>query len=164
MVSNESWHLYLHVESLNTIVSCIVLPYGGSELAYFARGNLPAFGTTIFENSSFLTNIDNMYIKWKLRTFWIQIWHKKYNLLWKKLHKKSFSKFSSHFLLHFFFRNSKFLKNFIYNPQIFYHPLVFKTQNGNYMQGWYTQLHPRQNDKPSKLPRVDSTPPRLFKG
>ena len=25
-VSNESWHLYLHVESLNTILSCIVLP------------------------------------------------------------------------------------------------------------------------------------------
>ena len=36
---------------------------------YFDRENFLAFGTTIFENSSFLTYMDNMYIKWKLKTF-----------------------------------------------------------------------------------------------
>ena len=32
-ISNESWHLYLPVESLNIILSCIVLPQGGAEVA-----------------------------------------------------------------------------------------------------------------------------------
>ena len=68
-ISNESWHLYLHVESLNTILSCIVLPWGGVEVAYFDHGKFPAFGTMIFENLSFLTHMDTMYIKWKLKTF-----------------------------------------------------------------------------------------------
>ena len=36
-----------------------------------------AFGTTIFENSWFFTYIGNMYIKWKLKTFQIRIWHEK---------------------------------------------------------------------------------------
>ena len=62
-ISNESWHLYMPVESLNIILSCIVLPQRGAEVAYFDRGNFLAFGTTIFENSSFLTYMDNMYIK-----------------------------------------------------------------------------------------------------
>ena len=38
-VSNESWHLYLPVESLNTILSCTVLPWDGTEVDYFDRGN-----------------------------------------------------------------------------------------------------------------------------
>ena len=33
MISNESWHLYLPLESLNSILSCIVLPQGGTEVA-----------------------------------------------------------------------------------------------------------------------------------
>ena len=50
-ISNESWHLYLPLESLNTILSCIVLSQGGAEVAYFDRGNSLTFGTAIFENS-----------------------------------------------------------------------------------------------------------------
>ena len=38
-VSNESWHLYIPVESLNTILSCIVLLWGGTEVDFFYRGN-----------------------------------------------------------------------------------------------------------------------------
>ena len=79
-ISNESWHLYLPVESLNITLSWIVLPWGGAEVAYFDRGNILAFSTTIFENSSFLTYMDNMCIKWKLKTFYIPFWHKKQNL------------------------------------------------------------------------------------
>ena len=48
-VSNESWHLYIPVESLNTILSCIVLPWGGTEVDYFTA----EIFSIIFENWSF---------------------------------------------------------------------------------------------------------------
>ena len=35
------------------------------------------FGSQLLKISQFLSYIDNMYIKWKLQTFYIQIWHKK---------------------------------------------------------------------------------------
>ena len=52
-----------------------------SHVSYFARKGAPKSPSLtakkiIGENLTF-TNIGNMYIKWKLRTYWIQIWHEK---------------------------------------------------------------------------------------
>ena len=41
--------IYTYVESLNTILSCMVLPWGGAEVSYFDRGNFSAFCSTIFD-------------------------------------------------------------------------------------------------------------------
>ena len=49
-----------------------------------------AFGTTIYEISSFFTKIGNMYIKWKLKTFQIRIWHGKVWFVMKNLQKIGF--------------------------------------------------------------------------
>ena len=47
-------------------------------------GNFLAFEAKIFENSHFFTYISNMYIKWKLESFWIQILHIEHDWFWKK--------------------------------------------------------------------------------
>ena len=104
-----------------------------------------------------------MYIKWKLETFWMQIWHKKYNFFWKIWKKLNFQKKFSQFRWDFFIRNTNFSKIFINNPQNLYYPLVLNTQNENYMKVWYPQLRPRQHGKPSKSLRAHSTPPILFR-
>ena len=93
-----------------------------------------AFGTTIFEILKFFTNIGNMYIKWKLKTFQIRIWHKKYNLLWKNCKKLIFHDFCVQFRWDFFFRNANFSENFIYTPPIFFHPCVLQMTKKNYMK------------------------------
>ena len=46
--------------------------------------NFLVFEAKIFENSHFFTYIGNMYIKWKLESFWIQICHIENNWFWKK--------------------------------------------------------------------------------
>ena len=64
------------------------------------------------KHPSFLSYMDNMYIQWKLEAFYIQIWHKKIELVIKKFAKISFPKFSSHFWPNFFSK-LEFFKKFI---------------------------------------------------
>ena len=70
-----------------------------------------SFGTTIFENLSFFTYMGNMYIKWKLKTFQIWIWHKKIQFLMKNLQKIEFSWLLPQFDENFFC-NAYFFENF----------------------------------------------------
>ena len=67
-VSNESWHLYLPVESLNTILSCTVLPWDGTEVDYFDRGNfLHNFWKFVIFRPTWTICISNE--SWKHSTF-----------------------------------------------------------------------------------------------
>ena len=69
---------------------------------------LRAFGTTIFEILSFFTYIGNMYIKWKLKTFQIRIWHEKVWFVMKNLQKIGILRFLPLVLMRFFFfRNQR---------------------------------------------------------
>ena len=81
--SNESWHLFEHMESLKITLCCIFLLQWIDKITMSDYGNFLAFEAKIFENSHFFTYIGNMYIKWKLESFYIQIWHKKIELVIK---------------------------------------------------------------------------------
>ena len=87
-----------------------------------------SFGTTIFENLSFFTYMGNIYIKWKLKTFQIWIWHKKIQFLMKNLQKIEFSRFLPQFRWDFFFCNANFSENFIYTPQFFFIHVFYRWQ------------------------------------
>ena len=58
------------------------------------RQNFWVFGMSIFEKLQFYTYMDNMHIKWKLKSFWIYICHQKVQLgmktFWKKMNFKIF--------------------------------------------------------------------------
>ena len=79
-----------------------------------------AFGITIFEISLFFTYISNMYIKSKLKTFQIRIWHEKISFIMKNLQKIDFSWFLRSVSMRFFFRNANFSENFVYTTSVFF--------------------------------------------
>ena len=83
-VSNERWHLFEHMESLKITLCCIFLLQWIDKITMSDYGNFLAFEAKIFENSHFFTYIGNMYIKWKLESFWIQILHIEHDWFWKK--------------------------------------------------------------------------------
>ena len=88
---------------------------------------------------------------------------KKCYFVWNFLKKIGFQKF--------FFSNfegkkisiANFLKNFFYNPPIFFLRMILNTKNGNYMKVWQSWRHPGRSGKQSKLLRADSTPPGLIR-
>ena len=125
----------------------------------FDGDNFPAFGVTIFKNQYFSINMDIMYIKWKLKSFWIQICYQKMQFYMIFFAKIKFQKFSLQFWRRKKFSNGNFSKILFYNPPNFYFIMVLNTKNGNYMKIWLQYLHPRRNDKCSKLVRADSAPP-----
>ena len=77
--------------------------------------------------------MDNIYIKWKLKSFQIDIWYWKVLFDKKYLRKLNFWKFSISFLQKKFFLNTKFFQFFLYNPQNFF-PVVVNIKNDNYMK------------------------------
>ena len=91
---------------------------------------------------------------WKHSRFIFDI--KRCHLLWKKLNKMSFSKFSSHFWQHFF-RNLNFTKKLLYNPPFSWLPLVFYMKKRIYMKVRHSQLHCTQNGKPLNMHCLDSS-------
>ena len=75
------------------------------------------FGTTILENLWFLTYMDNIYVKWKLKTLYIYIWHQKMPFVMKKFEKNKFFKiFVSFFMAIFFFKTRIFRKIYYTTP------------------------------------------------
>ena len=84
-------------------------------------GNFLAFIANIFENSHFFTNIDNMYIKWNLESFWIQIFHIEHDWFWKNF-KNSQNKFffEREFLEKKNFEREFFEKKILWPPNFFY--------------------------------------------
>ena len=78
--------------------------------------------------------MDNIYIKWKLKSFQIDIWYWKVLFDKKYLRKLNFWKFSISFLQKKnFFERKIFQIFFIQPPQIFF-PVVVNTKNDNYMK------------------------------
>ena len=62
------------------------------------RKNFWVFGMSIFEKLQFYTYMDNMHIKWKLKSFWICICHQKVQLGMKTFwNKNNFKIFCFHF-------------------------------------------------------------------
>ena len=108
LASLSTYRVFEHHPKLHTFV----VSWRRSSLLW-----LIMFGTTILENLWFLTYMDNIYIKWKLKTFYIHIWHKKMPFVMKKFEKNKFFKIFVSFLTAiFFFRNANFSKNLLYNP------------------------------------------------
>ena len=86
------------------------------------------FGMSIFEKLQFYTYMDNMHIKWKLKSFWIYICHQKVQLgmktFWKKMNFKIFC---------FDFQRKKKFKHKFFNipfsiPPKFYFGMIFNTK------------------------------------
>ena len=102
--------------------------------------------------------MDIMYIKWKLKSFWIQICYQKKQFYMIFLQKSNFKNFRFNFDEEKKISNGNFSKILFYNPPNFYLIMVLITKNGNYMKIWLQYLHPRPNDKCSKLVRADSAP------
>ena len=96
--------------------------------------NFLAFEAKIFENSHFFTYIGNMYIKWKLESFWIQIFPIEHDWFWKNF-KNSQNKF---FLNENFWRkkilNVNFSKKKFYDPPIFFSKIIINTKNEKYVK------------------------------
>ena len=88
-----------------------------------------------FENLPFFTYIGNMYIKWKLKTFWIQIWHKKIQFALKFFAKNGFFKIFVPALTKFFFLKLKFFENFYIQPPKFIFFTCFKHQKWKIHEG-----------------------------
>ena len=84
-VSNERWHLFEPMDSLKITLSCIILLQWIDKTAMSDYQNFLVFEAKIFENSHFFTYIGNMYIKWKLESFWIQICYIEHDWFWKKI-------------------------------------------------------------------------------
>ena len=63
--------------------------------------------------------MDNMYIKWKLETFYIQIWHKKNKTCYKKICVKSVFQNFRPIFDRIFFLKLEFFKKIIIQPPIF---------------------------------------------
>ena len=93
------------------------------------------FGTTILENLWFLTYMDNIYIKWKLKTFYIHIWHKKMPFVMKKFEKNKFFKIFVSFLTAIFFSKREFFEKFIIQPPIFMIVTCFLHEKKNLHEG-----------------------------
>ena len=78
--------------------------------------------------------MDNIYIKWKLKSFQIDIWYQKVLFDKKYLRKLNFWKFSISFLQKKIFFERKIFQIFFYTtPQIFF-PVVVNIKNDNYMK------------------------------
>ena len=77
--------------------------------------------------------MDNIYIKWKLKSFQIDIWYWKVLFDKKYLRKLNFWKFLISFLQKKIFFERKIFQIFLYNSQIFF-PVVVNTKNDNYMK------------------------------
>ena len=94
--------------------------------------NFLVFEAKIFENSHFFTYIGNMYIKWKLESFWIQICHIEHDWFWKKF-KNTQNKFffEREFLVKKNFEREFFEKKFLW-PPIFFSKLIINTKNEKY--------------------------------
>ena len=120
-VSNESWHLYLPVESLNTILSCIVLPWGGTEVDYFDRGNFRHnFWKFVIFRPTWTICISNE--SWKHSTFKFDI---KNRICFEKIcENKILKNFRCNFDSIFFFRNANF-SNFFYTTPYFHDGHLF---------------------------------------
>ena len=73
------------MDSLKITLSCIILLQWIDKTAMSDYQNFLVFEAKIFENSYFFTYIGNMYIKWKLESFWIQICHIEHDWFWKKI-------------------------------------------------------------------------------
>ena len=68
--------------------------------------------------------MDNIYIKWKLKSFQIDIWYQKVLFDKKYLRKLNFWKFSISFLQKKKFFERKIFKIFLYNPPKFFSQLL----------------------------------------
>ena len=95
-------------------------------------GNFLAFIANIFENSHFFTYIDNMYIKWKLESFWIQIFPIEHDWFWKNF-KNSQNKFffEREFLEKKNFEREFFEKKILWPPN-FFSKLIINIKNEKY--------------------------------
>ena len=111
----------------------------------------------------FFIIMDNMYIKSKLRIFWIHIWHEKVSFVMKNLMKIRFFMISPHFRWDFFFRNSNFSENFIYTPQFFFHPRVQKMINYNYTKFDTPNFITDKVTSISKRDGCDTPPPTFLR-
>ena len=125
---------------------------------YFDSKNLPRFGMKISENLIFASNTYNMYIKWKLKSYWIQIWQKKIIFLEKiwKNRKKNFFWIENFWKKKFQMRI--FQKTFFTNPIFFCQPIL-KTKKLIYIEVWYSLVRPAEDGKLPNTARLDSTPP-----
>ena len=105
MVSNENLGLQWSIEVIIILLCWILLPWDCSEVTYFCPENLLVLGRKIFENPLFMTYMHNMHIKWKLKTYQMQIRGWNCNLT-KFLGEKSiFKNFRLNFQKKIFFWN-----------------------------------------------------------
>ena len=95
-------------------------------------GNFLAFIANIFENSHFFTNIDNMYIKWKLESFSIQIFHIEHDWFWKNFKNSQNKFFFEREFLEKKILNVNFLKKKFHDPPIFLSKIIINTKNEKY--------------------------------
>ena len=79
--------------------------------------------------------MDNIYIKWKLKTFYIHIWHKKMPFVMKKFEKNKFFKIFVSFLTAIFFSKREFFEKFIIQPPIFMIVICFLHEKKNLHEG-----------------------------
>ena len=113
----------------------------------------------IFEKWWFSTYMDNMHIKWKLKSSWIHIWSQKVLLCMKFFEKIWFQNFFLQFSNEKKILIANFSKFFFDNPQIFFLRMILNTKNENYMKVWQSWPHPTGHGRPSKSRWADSTPP-----
>ena len=119
MASNENLGLQLSVESMINTLACLVSPYGQAKIAYFHSENLPRFGMKIFENLILSSNTSNMYIKWKLKSYWIQIWQKNH-FSWKNFEKQERKFFFGSRIFEKKDFKCEFFRKFFFQPQFFF--------------------------------------------
>ena len=88
-----------------------------------------------FQKFTIFIYIDNIYIKWKLKTFYIHIWHKKMPFVMKKFEKNKFFKIFVSFLTAIFFSKREFFEKFIIQPPIFMIVTCFLHEKKNLHEG-----------------------------
>ena len=76
----------------------------------------------------------------------------KMQFVMKKFAKNEFFKIFVSFLTAFFFRNSNFSKNLLYNHPFLWLPLVFNMKKGIYMKVRHSPPHCTQGGEPLKIP------------
>ena len=146
------------VESMINILACLVFPYGHAEFMYFDSKNLPRFGMKFFENLILSSNTSNMYIKWKLKSYWIQIWQKKSFFLkkFRKTEKKNF--FLDREFLKKKFQMRTCQKTF-FTTLIFFSSKILNTKKRIYIEFWHFLVCQTENSKLPNSACLDSTPP-----
>ena len=120
MVSNENLGLQWSIEAIIILLCWILLPWDCSEVTYFCPENLLVLGRKIFENPLFMTYMHNMHIKWKLKTYQMQIRDWNCNLNTFLGEKSIFKNFRLNFQKKNFFEIKIFQKFSNTTPQNFF--------------------------------------------